>query len=379
MVPDSSVVAVLGVSADAVPAGLPRQWPGCEIRLVSSGAQLARDAADADVVFLWERGDWLREHWGWSHQLRWVAAPTAGVDWLLFPELIDSDVVLTNAAGVFDEAMAGYTLALVSAICADLPATLRFQAQRQWRHRETKLLSGSRAVILGAGGIGRSIHRALNRAGLSVCCVARQHRNDGELGEIASLAELPHLLPGADFVILALPLTESTRGIIGPAELDLMNPGGWLINVGRGAVVDEPALIQALETGKIRLFKSYKPMFKDGEQKRDFLYIKDAIDMTIHLAVTKGVGGLFNLGSGLSRTWVDLANAVFGALARPPQIEFIEMPEVIRDKYQYFTQANLLRLRGAGYAAPVTSLENAVYDYVRKYLVPDKRLDPGVE
>ena len=154
MVPDSSVVAVLGVSADAVPAGLPRQWPGCEIRLVSSGAQLARDAADADVVFLWERGGWLREHWGWSRQLRWVAAPTAGVDWLLFPELIDSDAVLTNAAGVFDEAMAGYTLALVSAICADLPATLRFQAQRQWRHRETKLLSGSRAVILGAGGIG---------------------------------------------------------------------------------------------------------------------------------------------------------------------------------------------------------------------------------
>ena len=80
--------------------------------------------------------------------------------------------------------------------CADLPATLRFQAQRQWRHRETKLLSGRRAVILGAGGIGRSIYRALNRAGLSVRCVARQPRNDGELGEIASLAELPRLLLG---------------------------------------------------------------------------------------------------------------------------------------------------------------------------------------
>ncbi|HEY4703409.1 MAG TPA: NAD(P)-dependent oxidoreductase, partial [Streptosporangiaceae bacterium] len=89
------------------------------------------------------------------------------------------------------------------------------------------------------------------RAGLSARCVARQHRNDGELGEIASLAELPHLLPGADFVILALPLTESTRGIIGPAELDLMNPGGWLINVGRGALADEDALASALTANAI--------------------------------------------------------------------------------------------------------------------------------
>ena len=160
-------------------------------------------------------------------------------------------MVLTNAAGVFDEAMAGYTLALVAAICADLPATLRFQAQRQWRHRETKLLSGRRAVILGAGGIGRSIYRALSRAGLCVRCVARQHRNDGELGEISSLAELPHLLPEADFVILALPLTKSTRGVIGRAELDLMDPGGWLINVGRGALADEDALASALTAGAI--------------------------------------------------------------------------------------------------------------------------------
>ncbi len=242
---------MLGVGADAVPPGLRLNWPGCEIRLVSSGAQLAQDAADADVVFLWERVGWLREHWGWSRRLRWVAAPTAGVDWLLFPELIDSDVVLTNAAGVFDEAMAGYTLALVAAICADLAATLRFQAQRQWRHRETKLLSGSRAVILGAGGIGRSIYRALNRAGLSVRCVARQHRNDGELGEITSLAELPLLLPAADFVILALPLTKSTRAVIGPAELDLMDPAAWLINVGRGALVAEVALVSALTAGAI--------------------------------------------------------------------------------------------------------------------------------
>lgn len=129
----------------------------------------------------------------------------------------------------------------------------------------------------------------------------------------------------------------------------------------------------------IRLFKSYKKEYADGEQKRDFLYVKDCVAMTLHLAATTKAAGLFNIGSGGARSWNDLANAVFVALKKKPVIKYIPMPEVIRDKYQYFTQANLMRLRGAGYSAPVTSLENAVSDYVRKYLLLDKRLDPGVE
>jgi len=131
--------------------------------------------------------------------------------------------------------------------------------------------------------------------------------------------------------------------------------------------------------GVIQLFKSYRKEYKDGEQKRDFLYVKDCVAMTLHLAATPRANGLFNIGSGQARTWVDLSQAVFTALKKKPVIKFIEMPPAIREKYQYFTQANLLRLRGAGYAAPVTSLENAIFDYVRKYLVLDKRLDPGVE
>ncbi len=131
--------------------------------------------------------------------------------------------------------------------------------------------------------------------------------------------------------------------------------------------------------GVIQLFKSYRKEYKHGEQKRDFLYVKDCVAMTLHLAATPKACGLFNIGSGGARTWVDLSNAVFTALKRKPVIKFIEIPEVIRDKYQYFTQANLMHLRGAGYVAPVTSLENAVHDYVRKYLVLDKRLDPSVE
>lgn len=131
--------------------------------------------------------------------------------------------------------------------------------------------------------------------------------------------------------------------------------------------------------GVIKLFESYRKDYKDGEQKRDFLYVKDCVAMTLHIAATPKATGLFNIGSGQARTWIDLATAVFAALKKKPVIKFIEMPDAIRDKYQYFTQANLLRLRGAGYAAPVTSLENAVHDYVRKYLLADKRLDPGVD
>ncbi|HXB58914.1 MAG TPA: ADP-glyceromanno-heptose 6-epimerase [Candidatus Acidoferrales bacterium] len=126
----------------------------------------------------------------------------------------------------------------------------------------------------------------------------------------------------------------------------------------------------------IRLFKSYRPDYKDGEQKRDFLYVKDAVAMTLHLAANKKAGGLFNIGSGAARTWIDLANSVFAALGKKPKIEFIEMPEAIRDKYQYFTQADISKLRAAGYREKITSLESAVADYVRNYLEPDKRLEP---
>ena len=134
---------------------------------------------------------------------------------------------------------------------------------------------------------------------------------------------------------------------------------------------------QVKKEGVIRLFKSYRKDFRDGEQKRDFLYVKDAVAMTLYLAATKKAGGLFNIGSGAARTWIDLASSVFG-LDKKPKIKFVEMPEAIHEKYQYFTQADISRLRAAGYKAPVTSLEDAVQDYVRNYLMADKRLDPAM-
>lgn len=131
---------------------------------------------------------------------------------------------------------------------------------------------------------------------------------------------------------------------------------------------------QIVSTGKIRLFKSYKPEYPDGGQKRDFVYVKDAVAMTLHLAETESAGGLYNVGAGVARTWVDLATALFAALGKTPSIEFIEMPESIRHQYQYYTCADIAKVRATGYSAPTATLEDAVKDYAVNYLKTGARL-----
>lgn len=139
------------------------------------------------------------------------------------------------------------------------------------------------------------------------------------------------------------------------------------------SLVDK-AFQQIRSTGRMGLFRSYHPDYADGEQRRDFLYIKDAVDMTLFLAFHDEARGLYNLGSGTAASWLALAQALFAALGRDPAVDFIEMPAEIRERYQYFTQADLSRLRGLGYANEPTPLAEAVADYVTAYLVSDRRL-----
>ena len=120
--------------------------------------------------------------------------------------------------------------------------------------------------------------------------------------------------------------------------------------------------------GTVRLFKSYRPEYKHGEQMRDFLYIKDAVDMTLFFLDNPHLAGLFNIAAGKARTWNDLAKAVFAAMQKPPKIEYIEMPDSIRNQYQYFTEADTTKLQKAGYKKQPTTLEIAVKDYIQKYL-----------
>ncbi len=132
------------------------------------------------------------------------------------------------------------------------------------------------------------------------------------------------------------------------------------------------AFFQIQTNGKVRLFKSYHKDFAHGQQKRDFLYVKDAVKATVHCA-NQRVTGLVNVGSGVATTWIDLVTPIFEALDRPVQIEFIDMPETLREKYQYFTCANTQKLRSSGSPSP-TPIRQAVHDYVKNYLLPNRFL-----
>jgi ADP-L-glycero-D-manno-heptose 6-epimerase len=139
------------------------------------------------------------------------------------------------------------------------------------------------------------------------------------------------------------------------------------------------AFEQISTTGKVRLFKSYKPDYADGEQLRDFIYIKDAVEMTLFFYDNPHICGLFNIGTGKARSWNDLVKAVFAAMDTKTNIEYIEMPESIRYQYQYCTEADITSLRRAGYEKNTISLEDAIKDYVQNYLQKNLYLNGAVK
>jgi ADP-L-glycero-D-manno-heptose 6-epimerase len=160
--------------------------------------------------------------------------------------------------------------------------------------------------------------------------------------------------------------------IVGLKYFNIFGPNEYHKADMRSLVVK--AYEQIVSTGKIHLFKSYRSDYADGEQKRDFLYVKDAVEMTLHLLDNRNTNGVFNIGGGEANTWNRLAAAIFRSLGKPERIEYIDMPETIREKYQYYTRADITNLRRTGYDRPLKPLEEAVEDYVAKYLVPRKRL-----
>ncbi len=141
---------------------------------------------------------------------------------------------------------------------------------------------------------------------------------------------------------------------------------------GRMASVIFHSFHQIKEYGNVKLFKSHKAEYANGEQMRDFIYVKDLCDVCVFLLENRKKSGIYNLGTGKARTWNDLVNAIFKAMDLPSNIEYIDIPEDIRGKYQYYTEANMEKLRKIGYNKDFTNVENAVNDYVNNYLNNNK-------
>ena len=161
--------------------------------------------------------------------------------------------------------------------------------------------------------------------------------------------------------------------IVGIKYFNVFGPNEY--HKGDMRSVVHKAFEQISDTGKVKLFKSRNKSYKDGEQKRDFIYIKDAVDMTLFFMDHKNKNGLYNVGSGKARTWNDLVTALFKALGKPVNIEYIDLPEHLADKYQYFTEATLDKIKKAGYTQTISSLEDGVTDYVKNYLISNKYLE----
>ncbi len=213
------------------------------------------DAVDgAQVLLLWDfLSGAVAGVWDRCGALRWIHVVAAGVDRLMFDELRDSDVVVTNARGMFDRPIAEYVLGALLADAKLLHESQELQRQRVWRHRESRTLNGRLALVVGTGSIGRAIARLLRAAGLRVVGAGRTARDgDGDFEHIVASADLPAHIGDVDYLINAAPLTPATRGLIGDAVFGALPDDAYLVNVGRGETVAEDDLVSAIRAGRLR-------------------------------------------------------------------------------------------------------------------------------
>lgn len=195
---------------------------------------------------------------------------------------------------------------------------------------------------------------------------------NGELGYADDEALIPRLRPMNKYAFSkqAFDLWALSHGalksITGIKYFNVFGPNEYHKGGMRSMVLK--AFEQVRDAGKVRLFRSYRPDYADGEQERDFIYVKDAVRVTAWFLEHPEATGIYNVGTGVARTWNELAHAVFAAMDRMPHIEYVEMPENIQKGYQYHTRAETSGLQTAGCPLPEYTLESAIYDYVREYL-----------
>ena len=251
--PEDTTLVIHGVElAEEIP-GIDRISKNIQIHCAPDLASLQRHLPKADVLLGWNfRATELREAWPLAGPLRWIQWGGAGVDAVLFPELVASDVLLTNARGVFDRAMAEYTLGLILAFGKEFPETYAAQREHRWSYRRTELAAGRSVLVVGVGSIGREIARILKRMDFVVSGVGRSARgSDPDFGQVHGVSDLNRCLAEADYVVLITPLTPKTHGLFSAAQFSAMKSSARFINLGRGELVDEVALLKALQDDQI--------------------------------------------------------------------------------------------------------------------------------
>jgi phosphoglycerate dehydrogenase-like enzyme len=246
------VVAVLCRHVDDPQPDLSGLEGRVEVRVTDADG-LRESLQGAQVLLLWDFfSEAVRDAWAGADSLRWIHVAAAGVDKLLFDELVDSDVVVTNARGVFDRPIAEFVLAAVLAHAKQLHLSHDLQAERTWRHRETLTLRGQRALVVGTGAIGRETARLLRALDMEVRGAGRAERTgDPDFGDVIDSAHLAEHVGWADHVVVAAPLTDQTRGLLDGPVFAAMKPGVHVVNIGRGPIIDEDALVAALASGQV--------------------------------------------------------------------------------------------------------------------------------
>ena len=226
---------------------------GVRYVFIGHGSPAPREALQADAVFTWDPSDpFLRDNWSRLTNLRWVHASSAGVDRLLFTELVDSDVVLTSSRYVFDTALAEYVIGMMLMMSKDLGATLLFQREHRWVRRESDTLHGKVAVLVGVGPIARQVARFATAFGMVVHGIGRTARaDDPDFGDITTPDTMQTLFAVADYVVMVLPKTPATEKLVDAPALAALQPSARLINVGRAWSLDQDALVRALRDGRL--------------------------------------------------------------------------------------------------------------------------------
>ncbi|BAU58389.1 D-2-hydroxyacid dehydrogenase [Halorhodospira halochloris] len=247
------VIALLTAPEEAPPPGLERLDGRAIINHATSREGLIAAISDADILLVTDfRTRIVAEAWPYAKRLQWVHATSAGVDALLFPELIESPIPVTNARGIFDRAIAETVLGMVLMFAKDFRTTIALQQRHEWRHRETQRIQDKHVLVFGAGSIGRQIARMLTAAGMHVEGIASRERSeDQDFAAIHGPEAFYEQLGQADYVVIAAPLTESTRGLFDVKAFKSMANNAKLINIGRGPIVVTQDLIIALRNGDI--------------------------------------------------------------------------------------------------------------------------------